>query len=292
MSRELADLIASRFIARTDVKAIQHSNSDGEVIYSPVRSGKPPNQVNLPWTRDDLEAHLAGTKTFGHYLVNQDDMCKLLCFDIDLEQSGWLPTTFEPDVGPGHFERVDDLRGAWHTRNHPARTFMKAQFHDLAHRISKVVTEITHYDVAVCYSGNKGVHIYVFFPEKRTADRARIGSDYILETFGKFEDTKGSKIFYKSVDKDPESGYPNLSIEVFPKQDSINKEGLGNLLRLPLGRNLKHSDPTFFVDMTAPMNTLTPVDPIRALTPGYNMWQTSEEAIKLSSVGSNLSNET
>jgi hypothetical protein len=54
---------------------------------------------------------------------------------------------------------------------------------------------------------------------------------------------------------------------VFPKQDSLAGKDLGNLMRLPLGRNLKNpKDPTFFIDMTTPMGVMSPIDPVYALT--------------------------
>src|SRR4051812_22556869 len=87
---DLADLFASKLIARPDVKDVQHS--DGS--YSPDRR---------PWTRAELEAHLRGTHTFGHYLLNTDDTCKIFCLDVDLRSvrkhgdeevpDGWLPIT-------------------------------------------------------------------------------------------------------------------------------------------------------------------------------------------------------
>jgi hypothetical protein len=59
-----------------------------------------------------------------------------------------------------------------------------------------------------------------------------------------------------------------FTIEVFPKQTQINSDGFGNLMRLPLGRNLKSEDPTFFVDMdsNAPLSELRPADPVKVLT--------------------------
>ena len=73
MSKELENLIAKKFISRKDVKAVQ--TSDGN--YRPI---------NTPWARNDLADHLAGTTTYGHYLLGQDDTCKLIAFDVDIEQ--------------------------------------------------------------------------------------------------------------------------------------------------------------------------------------------------------------
>lgn len=275
MSRELANLLAKRFVARTDVKAEQYIDTrDNLVKYRPIRSG---------WTRQDLDDHLAGTKTFGHYLVNPENQCKLICFDIDLKDRGWIPTEFT-DEGPKNYIEVIGLRNVWHDRSHAARPYLKGQLRTAAHLLARS-SEVLGLDVAVAYSGNKGLHVYVFFPQPTSATAARIGAKAIIKHLnGQVIDSKNdSNIFYEFANQDPDSGYPNLSIEVFPKQDTVESDSLGNLVRLPLGKNLKHTDPTFFVDMSSSLIDIKPVDALRALTPGYKMWQTPEEAAQMQS---------
>ena len=65
-------------------------------------------------------------------------------------------------------------------------------------------------------------------------------------------------------------GYPNFDLEVYPKQDSLADKDLGNLLRLPLGRNLKNpADPTFFLDLTTPPGVMVPHgNPVQLLETG------------------------
>lgn len=251
MQNELVDLFAQKFIARTDVKAIQHR--DG--TYMPIRE---------PWQREDLEAHLAGSKTFGHYLVSKDDKAKLFCFDIDLEQMGWLPTSYDEAGVPQDFQMELELRTAWRDRSHIGRRWMKIQFHTIAHILAASIQKNLDIPCAVAYSGSKGVHVYGFTGLQDAAD-VRDGAKIVLDALGCFELKHGDH-FYKHVNADKEDGYPNLSIELYPKQDSLGGKDLGNLLRLPLGRNLKTEDPTFFVDMTSAISDLTPVDPIFALT--------------------------
>jgi len=43
-------------------------------------------------------------------------------------------------------------------------------------------------------------------------------------------------------------------------------------MRIPLGKNLKSTDPTFFIDMTSPLADMVPVDPAWALTTD-NPWK-------------------
>lgn len=270
MSVELENLIASRFIARTDVKA-QQFDAGG---YTPVRTRPvPPAQVgeNIPWQRQDITNHLAGVQTFGHYLVNTDDTCKLFAFDIDIDQSGMLPEAYDIEAGGWHtFGDVTDLRNAWLDRAHFARTYMKMQFNLVAQQFAKTVKEMLNLDVACAYSGAKGVHVYGFLPKQLTADQARQGGLLVLEQL-QWEPSSGQN-FFKSTDDDPTSGFPNLTVELFPKQDSLAGKDLGNLMRLPLGINRKNADPTFFFGFNGPLNTLTPVDSVQALTPGNDPW--------------------
>jgi hypothetical protein len=141
---------------------------------------------------------------------------------------------------------------------------MKLQFKTMAHMLAKSITEELGLRCAVAYSGGKGVHVYGFTGTV-LASEARLAAQIVLDDLGCFKLTKGVN-FYKHTDEDPFTGFPNLSIEVFPKQNTLDGKDLGNLMRLPLGRNLKSTDPTFFIDMTTALGDMTPVDPIWALT--------------------------
>lgn len=289
MSDEIVNLISKKFIARPDVKAIQRVTRDQKVIYTPHldRPISDPEAKRIPWSRDDLNAHLAGDKTFGHYLLNTDDKCKLFVFDIDLAQTGILPRTPRPDLATvteegyeawekDSFQPVDDLRAAWHNRADPARDWMKLQFKLMAHKLAKATVEELEVPCAVAYSGNKGVHVYGFVGDGTPmyADTVREGARNVLDVIGEFEPMKGDS-FYRTRNQDPITGFPNLEIEIYPKQDSIDGKDLGNLVRLPLGRNLKNAaDPTFFIDMTTGLADMKPLDPVWALTEGaQNPWR-------------------
>lgn len=277
MSNEVANLISKRFLSRADVKAIQKSNGE----YRPHTASSNPDSKRIPWSRDDLNAHLAGEKTFGHYLINPNDECKLFAFDIDLEKSGSLPT--EPFAGilPTNgdpwstseevdnfyrsFTQCDDLRAAWRDRSHPARDWMKMQFKEIAIRLVRYIHEELDIPTIAAYSGSKGVHVYAL-TGLISAHQAREGAQIVLDGLSDFKLVRGNN-FYKSIH--PE--YDNLSIEIYPKQESLSGKDLGNLMRLPLGRNRKNpKDPTFFLDMTAPLSSFVPLDPVYALTEGCN----------------------
>lgn len=262
----IADLIAKNFIARRDVKAIQHKNG----AWSPHQEFNPTSGKHdgprIPWNRSALNDHISGEQTFGHYLLDQDSNCKLFAFDIDLEKSG---TFFYGD----EFEfsaQTDDLRGEWLNRRFVGRDWLKLQFKNMAHMLMRAVVEELDLPTVAAYSGGKGVHVYAFTGLISAAE-AREGAQIVLDSLGCFDAVRGEN-FFKHKDTDPESGFPNLSIETFPKQGSLDGKDLGNLMRLPLGRNMKSKDPTFFIDMRSPVGQMVPRDAAEALTAG-NPWQ-------------------
>lgn len=270
----IENLLAQKFIARRDVKAIQHR--DG--TWSPhTVSGRRDGEY-IPWRRRDLEAHVSGSATYGHYLLDTDNTCKLLAFDIDLEKTGFWP---EED----YLGTSDDIpkpiefnpREAWLDRNHPARRWMKWQFRYVANLFMYAIHTYLDIPCAAAYSGGKGIHVYGFFEEEpMQASDARRTMQGIIDRIGENPKVKGKnrhleplagKNFYRFQDQDHWTGFPNFSIETFPKQDTLEGgDGLGNLMRLPLGRNLKSNDPTFFMDMTSPPGIMRPIDPEFALT--------------------------
>lgn len=241
----VVDLIAKKFIQRKDVRAVQHNSG----AYSPVYE---------PWTREVLAEHISGRQTFGHYLLDTESYCKLFAFDIDLEK---------PDPNKGIFYYYTDPEGkqiefnpreTWRDRSHSYRDQLKEDFKLLAHKLLKYIDEALGIPSAAAYTGSKGIHVYGF-TGKIAAAEARDAALIVLDLLSGFEPTRGQNFF-----KHPE--WPNLSLEIFPKQDSLDGKKLGNLMRLPLGRNLKSNDPTFFIDMTSPLSVMQPVDPVWALT--------------------------
>lgn len=276
---DLAGLLAKMYIARTDVKAVQRSNGE----YNPIREN---------WTRKDIEAHIAGERTLGHYLLSAEDKCKIIAFDLDLDDVEILKR-FDPNLncayqkpdanGMPTDEIVDfDPRSAWLDRGHPGRKAMKLQLKTVAHALVRIARNELDLPVACTYTGAKGLHVYAFTGAIPAAD-AREGIDIILSaladtSLGAVHLFRGSN-FYRFDNQDPVGGQPNITIEVFPKQDSLEGKDLGNLMRLPLGRNLKNpKDPTFFVDMTSALSDIKPLDPVYALTEAATQpWRRSGE---------------
>jgi hypothetical protein len=156
LSDSLANLFASKFIARPDVKAIQYA--DGS--WAPHTTTRKFDGPRIGWRREDLEAHFSGAQTFGHYMLNHDDKVKLFAFDIDLEKnSGPEIAESDPRFYRGHWVDDDgtvhpfDAREAWLDRAHPSRNWSKYQLRMVSHRIAAIISEELVLPVAVAYSG-------------------------------------------------------------------------------------------------------------------------------------------
>jgi hypothetical protein len=272
---ELAKLFAKHFINRPDVKAVQ--NSDGS--YMPVREGPRDAQVNVSWKAADIEAHIAGQATYGHYLLNTDDTVKLFCFDVDLrhtrkQDGSELPDGYAPqgpfDISePVNMYEPVNPRAVWADRRDARRAYLKYCMRQVAHILGERIGSELEIPWCVAYSGSKGIHVYGLTGRVSAKD-AREGALIVIDSIGIFELERGDSLF-KYGGNQASDPFINFSIEVYPKQESLAGKDLGNLLRLPLGRNTKSKDPTFFMDMTAPLTEMRPVDPVYALT--GNPWK-------------------
>lgn len=297
MSKDIAKLLAKHFIQRSDVKAVQLSANAGGLSqgdWFPDTRIKRDNSPHLPvgFNMDHLLAHIAGERTYGHYLLDDDANCKLFAFDIDLEKSGSYVKLPDPKSLPFSemkdaeteekwfientiIEVVDgksayNLRDIWVDRRKsaaPARQWLKYQMKHLAHIIASKVVELD-IPCAVAYSGSKGVHVYGFVGSS-PAEEVRAAAQVAISKTGEFELYAGEH-FFRHKNDDPVHGFRNFSVEMFPKQVTMEGKNLGNLMRLPLGTNWKNpKDPTFFLDMTTGLNDFRPhSDPVRVLKEG------------------------
>jgi hypothetical protein len=270
---QLAKLMAKMFIARPELKAIQ--NSDGS--YRPLR-GEP---FKLP----DLLTHINGRHTYGHYTTNEKDETKLFCFDIDLEKKGMLPIQKN---GYGQFLMFKDAEPREHWRSRkpgPGRDFIKLQLKMLANQLMSTIRSELEIPTAAAYSGSKGVHVYGF-TGKTSAQIARDGARIVLDALratdqGYWTLARGTNFYRYASDNaaqqaDPAANASQFGLEIYPKQDSVDgkEHGLGNLLRLPVGVNLKSPkrDKGFFLDMRGPLTEFAERDAVEALTV-ENPWQ-------------------
>ena len=247
-TKTLAKFLAKNFIARSDVKAQQRKDILG--AYKPV---------DKPWTMTDFANHFAGFKTYGHYLLDTDSTCKIFAFDLDFKKVGRIPTIPLPieeenvDLWLASFEEAN-LRDVWLDRSHPARDWMKIAMRECAEKLASACSqaEVPH---LISYTGSKGLHVYGL-TGRMPADVVYNGAREIVEDCG-FTPSRGS-VFYQWPDEE-NLELSLFDVEIFPKQIQISKDGYGNLLRLPYGRNLKApKDPTFFIDETLPQSQIRP----------------------------------
>ena len=264
---EIANLFAKMFIARPDIKAIQRSNGD----YNPVQSR---------FTKADLLDHQDGVYTYGHYLLSEKNECKLFVFDLDLDKTDPKHPEITYDL-PSSKDEADiwqdwyhgDPRNIWLDRSRiTERDFLKYQLRVAANQICKAIQDELGIPMAVTYTGAKGVHVYGF-TGSMAASAVREAADIVIESLGLVPE-KGNNFF-----KFPKSGRSDfqpqsITAEVYPKQTTLDGKTHGNLVRLPLGVNLKNpKDPTFFMDMRANYGEqcFTPRNAIDALTT-KNIW--------------------
>lgn len=274
----LEDLIAKLFIARPDVKAYQAGPGPYVGQYFTHIRGTRENPTYLPWNRAAITEHLSGQATYGHYLLSKDNKAKLFAFDIDIDKLASLPGYPMPD-GPDDADAVDwassfsvrDGRAAWLDRSDPARDYIKTSMRSLAHVIQRVIEDELAIPTAVAYTGAKGLHVYGFTGLMPAAE-VRQAAMLVIEGLKEIRPERG-KMMYKWEGHDLGNGlrymqdHEIFTIEVFPKQDELSGEGgFGNLMRLPLGKNQKSKDPTFFVKTEGvPLGTLAPVDATETL---------------------------
>lgn len=254
-SAQLSNLFAKKFIGRPDVRAIQLANGE----WRPERDKR--------FDRASLTDHLSGAKTYGHYMMNTDNLVKLFALDIDLTKSAPLPTRISTT---GQFSGFQDgnPRESWGSRKPgPARDMLKYQMRFLSHELARIIQKELDIPVAVAYSGSKGCHVYGF-TGLVSGMTARAGANLVLELSERWHLIRGKNFFGCVEDKsDIVHSFQQFELEVYPKQDTLDNKDLGNLMRLPLGRNLKSpKDPTFFIDMRTAMSDLKPRDAVESLT--------------------------
>lgn len=241
--------LGTRFIERRDVKAVQ-----GEGIpWQPIRE---------KFTVKDFEDHLSGKRTFGHYLVSPEGNCKFFAFDIDLDKQGQYfdeSGTFHPcnprDVvldpeHPGYLEFRHDLR-------------------NVAEGFARKIDRILGVPTAIAWSGGKGLHVYGFTGTKQ-ASVVRTLAAGLMDDAG-WLPTRGDNFFKHPHHATNPLCYPHITIEIFPKQDSVGADGFGNLMALPLGVHKGTGQEKYFCRLNE--ETWTVNDPVSALNGDIEPWE-------------------
>lgn len=191
----------------------------------------------------NIHDHIEGTRSWGHYLLDTDSTTKIFAYDIDADAEYRHVVTNPNDPG---YERM------WF--------IIHTMAEGLGSRAQRVSREIgINCKVILNYGGGKGMHVIGIFDEPLPAEASRSLAEAILGSFNCFQLHRGD-IFWKHKEY-----YPELTIEIFPKQTKVDPGGYGNLMRLPLGVNAKTGRNAFLVK---PGKILVPDDPIYALLEG------------------------
>lgn len=246
---QIATLLAGRLIERRDAMAIQFTSGG----YTPVRDRL---DRLLPFTRSDLVRHVEGTQTLGHYVVSAENKCRIFAFDIDLVKHSMNVEgeTVEPRV-------------AWLGPDTPAKRHLAMQLASMAEELATRTRDLLGLQVTVSYSGSKGMHVIGLLDPGTTAEDARNLGQIVLDSFD--ADADGEMELYKGKNFYRHCLWPALEVELFPKQDGVRAgDGLGNLLRLPLGVNQKTGKHSWFMDLSEPACSFRKLDPLVALTRG------------------------
>jgi hypothetical protein len=180
-------LYRSLFINRSDVFAVQQPQG----MYFPERRSVEDS---------DLEAHFAGQKSIGTYVIDPKSQCvSSIVFDLDI---------------------LDDEAAT-----------------TLCTLVQEMVTSVTsginnEFPLLREVSGNKGTHVWLFLSEPVLAEKVRrwVAADFMP----------------KWMEVASEKGWPT-ALEVFPKQDRVEENGYGNLVKLPLGKHAVSGNFSHFV---------------------------------------------
>jgi hypothetical protein len=189
MAEDLAVQLAKKFIIRRDVKAIQFDDGSycPDTRLAEIDAAKGTNKLGpygpVGFKMSHLQRHLSGEQTYGHYLLDQDGMCKLFAFDIDLEKTGtWI--SFKHGENFQIYEGKP--RDEWRDRSHPSRDWYKYQMKMLSTRLAKVVSKDLQLPCAVAYTGGKGMHVYGFTGPLPAAEVREVAKIALLTSPSRF----------------------------------------------------------------------------------------------------------
>lgn len=271
--RELCDGLSTRFFQRRDVIAVF---ADGH--WQPRER---------PLKGSDLLRHLRGEVALGTYLLDRENRCRFYTIDLDLDKpdpaKGITFSSYRGDIdalsdmlrrpvgAPIDLEWVEcDPRAEWKDLNSPLRPWLVTTMRMLAEGIAHRIHRMQKFPVAVVSSGGKGMHVHVYCGT-RPASEARALANKSLSSW--IDPETGDNLFKKQGSfqwKHTLEMYAPITMEVFPKQDTINETGFGNLVRLPLGTHPTTKQRSYFIDLaTDPVrHPAAELDPLIALTEG------------------------
>jgi tetratricopeptide (TPR) repeat protein len=190
--------VFSFFSGRENNYAMQWSKED-TTGYSPA---------NEPLSFQKVARHLEGEITLGIYQLNTASQVKWCAFDVDIKKD---EVTAREDAGKNI-------------------NFLLFQALTVARELRRVVSS-RGLKAYLEFSGFKGYHVWIFFAEFVSAQKAKA----LMEDMLKQAD-------FGVLDK-------VISVEIFPKQEKLADTGkLGNLVKLPFGIHKKTGRRSYFLD--------------------------------------------
>ena len=181
--------------------------------------------------------------------ASTDNTSRWLGVEISLKEEGLLPTRCDSKEGWTDF-RKENLNDAWFNRAHPARTYMKYCFRMSAGRLAWGIWKLLDGKPLVEYTGLGNLRVMQYLPSDKNCTMSHVtalsGAQIVIDDY--LKDTSDI------IDND----YGHLLVRaVCTGQPPLTPSITG--------------DPTFFVDLRAPMSDLIPADPFWALTTA-NPW--------------------
>lgn len=158
--------------------------------------------VKRELTVDDVAEHLAGFSSYGTYVVRPEGLPAHM---PDLNSVRYICWDLD----------VQDERA----RDWMANLIQTAVFH-LVDPGEDYTSDWKTSQLLMEFSGNKGYHFWLFFSEPVPAYQARAFAE--------------NEVMRHWRDAAEPMGWP-LDVEVFPKQDTVDEGGYGNLVKLPFG---------------------------------------------------------
>ena len=262
MVREAATLMGDLFIHRRDRKAIYRPDTRTGVWHWTAIEG--------PFTIGDFFRHLMKQYCLGAYFLDPTNTVKLLAYDLDLSKSAKyflihdLEKIEELEAQEYEFDldlqEPGDLEYALHREFHPAHRWARMMLLECIRKIDRAVRgELGMQTLTVITGG--GAHVLVPLPEPVRADWTRDAGLGALDTINDIKVLNRTFAAY--------GPYDEISIEIFPKQDSLSdSSGFGNLIRLPFGWHHEAEIRTYSIDpeqVACPTWTFNRVSSLKAL---------------------------
>ncbi|HOY66172.1 MAG TPA: hypothetical protein PLP29_04735 [Candidatus Ozemobacteraceae bacterium] len=214
--REFLEAFVRQFAGREGVHAVQTKGEKGAWGYRPV---KEPLDTRL------ATKHLAGDTTLGTYLVRRDDTTCLLAFDLDIAK----PALRRFDADPAERRRL------------------KLKLVEEGKRLLAAATE-AGIPLLPEWSGHKGLHFWLFTDEPVPARILRAVGRWLLDRVPPPSGLAGLPHPGAAGPHSVSCGAGELHWELFPKQDHVDPDGLGNLVKLPLGIHRRTMKRALFLD--------------------------------------------